>query len=832
MSTDTSRDQTRKLFLLSAGYNGTTGKAYLKLLDPKRQEIVIWNDPTGHQPFCYSRESLENLKKDQRLTQAGAIGFLRESKFDLLEDRPIEVTKIVASDPLAVGGREGCIRELVDAWEADIPYHLNYMYDRGLVPGMPYSVQGNDLIPLVADRKQIDPLVEKLFAQESLDERREIRNWLLLLEADQPEVKHVSLDIEVVSSVFTRVPSPGRAEDPVASVALRGSDGLKKVLMLKRDLEDESLSGLPFDVQLYENEKDLLKDTFNIIERYPLLATFNGDDFDLPYLRNRAERLGVEKSCVPVLVGRQGASLKRGIHIDLYRLFFNKSLQVYAFNNAYRENTLEAVAQGVLGRGKVEIEKPIAQLSPRELANYNFGDAELLHSLLSYHNDLILRLLVVLCRISKLTIEDVCRQGVSGWIKNLLFYEHRARGYLIPRSEDILEVKDVTSTKAVIEGKKYRGAIVVKPIPGMHFNVTVLDFASLYPSALKEWNLSYETVRCPHMDCRRNTVPETTHWICTKRKGLESLVVGSLRDIRVAWYKPKSSDEQLPEETRTWYSVVQRALKVFLNASYGVFGAQIFPLYCPPVAESTAAIGRHAFTGAIEKARELGVKVIYGDTDSIFLETDDKNLIKMLIGWATGDLKLDLEVDKVYRYVVFSTRKKNYLGVTTSNVVDVKGLTGKKRHVPIFIKKAFDDMVERLRNVHTAEDLAEAKREIEEILREWYHKLNHKEFSLEDVSFHMMMSRAPDRYVKTTPQHVKAARKLQDQGLTVSAGDIISFVKTRDREGVQPLQFARKEDVDLDKYMEYLESAFDQVLDTLGLDFNSIKGISSLEDFF
>ncbi len=269
-----------------------------------------------------------------------------------------------------------------------------------------------------------------------------------------------------------------------------------------------------------------------------------------------------------------------------------------------------------------------------------------------------------------------------------------------------------------------------------------------------------------------------------------------------------------------------------MNASYGVFGARIFPLYCPPVAESTAAIGRHAFTTAIEKARELGVNVIYGDTDSIFLETDDKNLFKMLIDWAARELRLDLEIDKVYRYVVFSTRKKNYLGVTTDNVLDVKGLTGKKRHVPIFIKKAFDDMVEKLRNVRTPEDLAEARREIEDILRNWYHKLNHREFSLEEVSFHVMMSRAPDRYVKTTPQHVKAARKLQDQGLNVSAGDIISFVKTRDREGVQPLQLARKEDVAVDKYVEYLESTFDQVLDTLGLDFNSIKGISSLEDFF
>ena len=47
-----------------------------------------------------------------------------------------------------------------------------------------------------------------------------------------------------------------------------------------------------------------------------------------------------------------------------------------------------------------------------------------------------------------------------------------------------------------------------------------MDFASLYPSIIKVRNLSYETVRCSHEECKKNTIPQTNHWTCSKRNGL------------------------------------------------------------------------------------------------------------------------------------------------------------------------------------------------------------------------------------------------------------------------------------------------------------------------
>jgi len=443
-----------------------------------------------------------------------------------------------------------------------------------------------------------------------------------------------------------------------------------------------------------------------------------------------------------------------------------------------------------------------------------------------------MKLILVLARISRMPMEDVSRQGVSRWIRNFMHSEHRRKGMLIPNTEDILAVKGKTATRAIIKGKKYKGAIVVEPVPGVHFNVAVMDFASLYPSIIKVWNLGYQSILCPHSECKDNLVPGTPHWVCKKKRALESLLIGSLRDLRVRWYKPKSKDKALPDETRSWYQLIQGALKVILNASYGVFGAETFDLYCPPVAEATAAIGRHTIIQIIKKAEELGIQVLYGDTDSIFLKNPTEKQIEELTEWSERELKLGLDVDKVYRYSVFSSRKKNYLGVLDDGTVDVKGLTGKKRHIPVIIKRAFDEMKDRLAQVKTPADFEEAKRDIGKIIQSYYTRLKKRRWeTLDELAFHVVLGEAPEKYVKTTPQHVKAARLLEKKGIELKAGDLISFVKVTKDPHVKPVELATNNEIDVDKYVAYLRSTFDQVLDALGLDFDEIIGLTKLERF-
>ncbi|HID17763.1 TPA: DNA-directed DNA polymerase I [Candidatus Bathyarchaeota archaeon] len=826
-------------YLLGAGYDGEEGRAFLKLYEPNERKIYVWYDDSGHKPYCLSKEPLEKLRSNQALIGHEGLERLEEvEKYDALKDETIKMTKIVAKDPLSIGGRpSGSIRDLIKSWEADIKYTECYIYDRGLVPGMPYRVEGGKLIPVKYELEaSVLSSMKEALKGESEEYLRLSLNWAKLLECQVPEFLRAAVDIEVYSPLKTRVPSASEAEHPVICASIAGIDGKRKIFLLEREGVREGGEPLPEEAEIlyFDDEKELLLELFKAMLDYPVILTFNGDDFDLKYLYHRARNLGLPKETIPIELSRDSASVVHGIHVDLYKFFFNRSIQVYAFGQKYRENTLDDVAKALIQIGKKEIQKPVPELTYSELAAYCLMDALITLRLTTFNDGLVMKLAVALSRISATPLEDVIRQGVSNWIKSMIYNEHRKRGYLIPRPDDILSLKGVTVTKAAIKGKKYKGAIVVEPVQGIHFNVAVLDFASLYPSIIKVWNLGYETILCPHEgpECRENKVPGTTHWVCRKRRALESLVIGSLRDLRVKWYKPKSKDKNLPEGIRNFYFIIQSALKVVLNASYGVFGAETFALYCPPVAEATAAIGRFIITKAIKRAGEVGMGVIYGDTDSIFLGGPREEQLRELMEWSKRELKMELEVDKWYRYVALSSRKKNYFGVYEDGAVDIKGLTGKKRHIPEFLKRAFYEMIQTLSQVKTEEEFQEAKEKIKQIVKDCYFNLKFHRYSLEDLAFKVMISKPPKGYVKTTPQHVKAAQLLENSGVEVKPGDLISFVKVVGEAGVKPVNLASVEEVDTRKYVEYIKSTFEQVLDALGTSLDELIGHTKLEAFF
>ena len=78
---------------------------------------------------------------------------------------------------------------------------------------------------------------------------------------------------------------------------------------------------------------------------------------------------------------------------------------------------------------------------------------------------------------------------------------------------------------------------------------------------------------------------------------------------------------------------------------------------------------------------------------------------------------------------------------------------------------------------------------------------------------------------------MKAAIILQKSGKELRAGDLISFVKVNSKDHVKPVELTSKNEVDVDKYIAYLHSTFDQVLDALGLSFDEIIGLTKLESF-
>lgn len=820
------------LYLLDVDYDGKRGSAVMKFYDEESGSMVKIYDSDGHKPYLLTDIPPEEIPKSYpRIVKHKGFDHLEVvEKYDALRDVTVKMTKVVARDPLSIGGPRGSLRDLLGdrAWEARIKYYDCYTYDLGLIPGMPYLLENGKPRPAAVEvPPKIRSTVEELYGDDPELYARALE-WVKLFQAPIPNLRRASLDIEVFSPEPNRIPRPSEAIYPIIAVSIFSPEEGLRVMLLKRPElgEPVSMEGVEF----FESEIDLLRRVFTELGKYPLILTFNGDNFDLPYLRNRALKLGFSEDEVPILWSpeREYAGLKDGLHVDLYKFFTSKSMKTYAFGNRYREGrSLDEIAQALLGEGKVEVMKPISELSYRELAEYSGGDAKLTYKLTAFDGDLVIRLIILMMRISKLGMEKLTRHNISAWIRNMLYFEHRRRGYLIPNEKDIRTLKFQTDTRAIIKGKKFMGAVVIDPLPGIYFNVVVVDFASLYPSVIKRWNLSYETVRCPHPECRDNLIPGVSHWVCRRRRGLMSEIEGFLRDFRVYIYKRLSKEEPDPVK-QSQYQVVQSALKVFINASYGVFGAETFPLYCPPVAEATTALGRYMLVQTLKKATDMGLTVLYGDTDSLFLWNPPSPLLQKLVEWASLELQVDLDVDKVYRWAAFSGRKKNYVGVLANGGIDAKGIVGKKRNTPEFIKNMVLEVIGALNKASNLEEFEAAVDDVKKIASQWYSRLRNKEIPLDELVFRVTLSKPLSSYVKTTPQHVKAALQLRQYGVSIDAGDIISYVKVRSSEGVKPVQLARIDEVDPEKYVEYMRTALEQILEALGTSFEEVLAGTTL----
>ncbi|MCE4614016.1 MAG: DNA-directed DNA polymerase I [Desulfurococcales archaeon] len=820
-------------YILEVYYDGDNGKASVAIYNPHNGKVHYWLDNTGHRPYFYTDASREEvLKRAMNKTSfrngAKVERVEYEVKKDLLSDKKVRLTKIIVSKPTDVPILRGLFER---HWESDIPYHHNYVYDKDIVPGMPYNFSGNSLgriepvEELWKTPEEFGSIVERVFQKEDEETRRKALQWIPIFEAPPPHPRMAAIDIEVLNPPGS-FPNVDEASHPIISISVSTTDGVQKVYTLYRDglkLGDTSSIPKGVDIELFDDERGLILSFLAFIKDYPVVFTFNGDSFDMVYLHNRALVLGIPIEEIPLAWREDYVTLVNGVHIDLYRVFDNRSLQIYAFGGVYREKNLDAIASALLGISKIKLEKEMIELSLAELVSYNYRDASLTLSLATFNDYLVWDLLVLIQRISKLGIEDVSRSQVSSWIKSLFYWEHRRHGYLIPRRDDLRKMGTEARSKAIIKEKKYQGAIVFDPPQGVFFNVIVLDFASLYPSIIKNWNLSYETLNrnwCKN----RKEIPFLGYTVCFDEPGLTSQIVGLLRDFRVRIYKKKAKDKSLPETERKWYNVVQAAMKVYINASYGVFGAEAFKLYSLPVAESVTAIGRSVILDAKNKAEELNLYILYGDTDSLFIWSPPEGKLNDLRKYVWEKHGLELEVDKIYKLVLFSGLKKNYLGIYEDGSSDIKGMVGKKSNTPEFLKQEFNRMVGIISEMNGPNDVEKVTNKIRDEIEEMQTKLRNMEYTLDELAFKVMLQKGLHEYNKTTPQHVKAAKLLRQFGVNIEKGDVIMMVKTRDkRMGVKPVQLAKVTEVDQAKYIEYVKTTFEQILQSLGQTWEEIS---------
>jgi DNA polymerase I len=257
----------------------------------------------------------------------------------------------------------------------------------------------------------------------------------------------------------------------------------------------------------------------------------------------------------------------------------------------------------------------------------------------------------------------------------------------------------------------------------------------------------------------------------------------------------------------------QKAVKVITNASYGYAGWIGARWYIKPVAEAATAWGRHTILNAIKMAEEAGLKVVYGDTDSIFIKHEPQKIDK-LSREIEEKLGLEVKPDKVYVRIFFTEAKKRYAGLLPDGQLDIVGLEVIRGDWASIAKKVQERVLEI---VLKEQSPRKAAKYVQQIIYE----LRQKRIPYRDLIIWKTLTKSPDEY-EVKASHVEAAKMLMEKGWKLSVGDKIGYVVVvgagRLYERVKPYMFASYDEVDMEYYIsKQIVPAAARVLESFGI---------------
>ena len=326
------------------------------------------------------------------------------------------------------------------------------------------------------------------------------------------------------------------------------------------------------------------------------MSGWNCSRFDVPFLIDRMDVNDVPLGYLSP-IGRVD-----DYHINVGREIKIRGIALIDMLKAYKkmsENELESykldfVAHKELGVGKNDISKlPQRLWEERDydrLLIYNRRDVEILKQL-----DEKLDIIGFLDKISEIASCDISETLYNSRIVDSYILKHTAsKGIILPS-------KDFTR-----HSSGYRGATVLDPVKGIHEKVGVFDLASLYPSIIISFNLSPDTLVI--REEAGNESSSTSNTVGERSDGI-GLIPTLLEDLFVLRkkYKNEGKDNE------------QRVVKQIMNSFYGVMAFPSFRLYTPQMAEEVTRRGREIIEFTKETVEAQGYKVIYGDTDSVFV---------------------------------------------------------------------------------------------------------------------------------------------------------------------------------------------------------------------
>jgi DNA polymerase alpha subunit A len=236
---------------------------------------------------------------------------------------------------------------------------------------------------------------------------------------------------------------------------------------------------------------------------------------------------------------------------------------------------------------------------------------------------------------------------------------------------------------------KFKGGLVFEPEKGLYDKfILVMDFNSLYPSIIQEFNICFTTVERSDLSEDDDKVPEVP---TNQEQGILPRLIATLVSRRREVKKLMKAKDATPDQLATW-DIKQMALKLTANSMYGCLGYTKSRFYARPLAMLTTYKGREILRKTKDMAEEKALRVIYGDTDSVMINTNVDNIQDALkLG---NEFKkevndsyrlLEIDIDNVFRRILLHAKKKyaaiNMVPVDGKYIekLEVKGLDMRRR---------------------------------------------------------------------------------------------------------------------------------------------------------
>ena len=431
-------------------------------------------------------------------------------------------------------------------------------------------------------------------------------------------------------------------------------------------------------------------------------------------------------------------------------------------------------------------------------------------------------------RVTGLPVQEISRRSPGAGIAAMQNLTALRQDILVPYQQQKGEVPKTYNQLLASD----RGGLVFEPLSGVFPHVAIIDFMSMYPSIIVEYNISPETVGVEEEEAF--TIPEMGISI-SSRHGLIPAALGRMVEKRVR-IKQVLKKLDRNDERYVRYKAYSNGLKWLCVVAYGRLGFANSTFGRINSHEVVSFIGRKMLIKAKEIAEDHGYTVIHAYVDSLFIckpHATKEEDFQPLLNEIEAETKLPIEVERVYSWMAFVSSRQNpnlavanrFFGLQADGEYKVRGLALRRDDTPLFVAKTQGQVLQILSKEKDAQQLTRVLPEVLDMLQEKVSALNNRKVPLEELLITQTLSRDLHEYRVLSPV-ARAAAQLQAAGKNIQMGQKIQFLYTKTKQSVyawdlpEPLNPAL---IDNARYKELLFRAAHEVLQPLGVPQNVLQ---------